>query len=98
MRRPAVIALTVAPFVLAACDRHASRADCDALLDHYVELLARQRDPNVSADFVQKKQAEARALAPTSESFQQCPREVTKRGAACALQAPNADELERCLE
>jgi hypothetical protein len=82
----------------AACSRHATSAECAALLDRYVELLVREQDPKATdADVARQKEA-TRAKAEKDSAFASCPSEVSTKGANCAMRAVNVDEFEKCLE
>lgn len=71
-------------------------ADCMALLERYVELVARAADPDASASAVAERHERARAAA-GERGFARCEAELTRDEVACGLRAGNADELERCL-
>jgi hypothetical protein len=91
-----VLALAMASFV--ACSRHASAADCAALLDRYVELLVREQDPKAPDTEVARQKAATRAKAEKDTAFASCPSEVSVKSARCAMTAVNVDEFEKCLE
>lgn len=84
--------------LLGGCGRRATPADCDALLERYVELLVRQEDPGARPGDVAQAKNMARAKAAVDPEFQRCPHAVRQRDVVCALGAPNVDELEKCLE
>jgi len=81
-----------------ACVRHATPEECGALLDRYVELLVRERDPAASEIDLSSKKELAREKAAHDEAFAACPKEVGERAIRCAMAAPNVDEFEKCLE
>jgi hypothetical protein len=83
---------------LAGCARHATVADCDALLDRYVELLVREQDPSAGDAEMARQKGMIREKAAQDSAFASCPKEVTAHAARCALAAPNVDEFEKCLE
>ncbi|HWZ90974.1 MAG TPA: hypothetical protein VNW92_19065 [Polyangiaceae bacterium] len=101
MRRRAVrlagtlLACTAA--LLSACSKPPSHAECDALLDHYVELLVTSDRPGTSAGELHKLQILARQKAESDPEFSQCSQRVSRRAYDCAMSAPNADKLEQCL-
>jgi hypothetical protein len=90
--------VAVAACVLGACGRHATLAECTALLDRYVELLVRERDPQADEPEIARQKDATRKKAARDASFASCPNEVSARAAACAMGAPNVDEFEKCLE
>jgi hypothetical protein len=86
--------------VLAAsgCSPHATSADCDKVMDHYVEMLVRESNPGASGGELRAHYEQARRRAGEEPSFVSCPKEITARDVRCALAAVNVAELERCLE
>jgi hypothetical protein len=87
--------LALAPL---GCARHATAGECLELLDRYVELAERAADPKVSELRIREDKERSREKAAKTPSFAECPSEVTRDALACAMRAPNADELEKCLE
>ena len=83
---------------VAGCSRHATLAECSALLDRYVELLVREQNPKADETEIGKQKAATREKAAHDASFASCPKEVSARSARCAMEAPNVDEFEKCLE
>jgi hypothetical protein len=100
MRRAAPRAGVVAAALVAisGCARHATPAECDALLDRYVELLMREQNPDVGAVELIAKKALARDKAAHDSAFAACPQEVDAREIQCAMLTGNVDEFEKCLE
>ena len=80
------------------CSRHATLAECEILLDRYVELLVHDRDPKADATSIAEQKSATREKAARDPSFAACPKEVSERAFGCAMAAPNVDELEKCLE
>jgi hypothetical protein len=95
-RRAAELALLL--LGATACSRHATAADCTALLDRYVELLVREQDPKAPDTEIARQKDLTRAKAEKDAAFASCPREVSVRSARCAMKAVNVDEFEKCLE
>jgi hypothetical protein len=97
-----IVALVVGAVVVArvrhALAPHATAAQCAALLDRYVEHLAHAAEPAPAASTIAAERAEARARAATDARFARCPDELTAAQASCAMDAHDADELERCIE
>jgi hypothetical protein len=62
-----------------------------------VELLIRQEDPGARQDDIAEAKSQARVKAAVDPAFLRCTREVRKKNVACALAAPNVDELEKCM-
>ena len=98
MRRALAAAYFAAfPVVAGGCARHATLAECSALLDRYVELLVREQNPKADEAEIGKQKAATREKAAHDSSFASCPKEVSAKSARCAMEAPNVDEFERCL-
>ena len=75
---------------------HPSPADCATLVDHYTELVAHAVSPTPAASMVAERKGMVRT-ALDEHGFARCEVELTQADVACALQAGNADDLERCL-
>jgi hypothetical protein len=95
--RLGVTLVTLAAWSLAACGKPPAPAECDALLDHYVELLVNSDRPGTSAGELHKLQAQARQKATEDPEFRDCSQRVSRRAYECAMSASNADKLEQCL-
>jgi hypothetical protein len=80
-----------------ACGKRPSHEECDALLDHYVELLVNSDRPGTNAAELHKLQLQAREKAKDDPEFSACSERVSRRELDCAMKASNADLLEQCL-
>jgi hypothetical protein len=80
-----------------ACGRPPSPAECNALLDRYMEKLLGSDRPGLSAGEILKLQGEARARAAVDPTFAECPRRVSRSAYDCAMQAETVDRMEICL-
>jgi hypothetical protein len=81
----------------AGCGAPPNAAECAALLDRYVSLLAISDRPTIPETELIKLRSEAREKAARNPAFRSCPQEVSRRQLDCALGAPNADRFEQCL-
>ncbi len=81
----------------AGCNKPPTHDECDALLDHYVELLVSSDRPGTSAADLHKLKLQAREKAKLDPEFAACSERVSRHALECALSAPNADLLEQCL-
>ena len=79
------------------CGKRPSHDECEALLDHYVELLVNSDRPGTNAAELHKLQILARDKAKDDPEFGQCTERVSRRELDCAMSAANADVLEQCL-
>jgi len=82
---------------LASCGRSLTPAECDALLDRYVEKLVGSDRPGTPAAELVELQRKARAKAATDPAFAACRSEVSRKKFDCAMQAETVDRMEICL-
>ncbi len=95
--RLAVTLFASSAMLMSACGKPPSHDECDALLDHYVELLVNSDRPGTNAGELHKLQLQARQRAVGDPEFGECQKRVSRRAYECAMGAPNADKLEQCL-
>jgi len=79
------------------CGKPPTHDECDALLDHYVELLVNSDRPGTNAAELHKLQIQAREKAKSDPEFATCTERVSRRELECAMKASTADLLEQCL-
>jgi hypothetical protein len=79
------------------CGKRPSHDECEALLDHYVELLVNSDRPGTNAAELHKLKLLARDKAKSDPEFATCSQRVSRRELECAMSASNADLLEQCL-
>ena len=91
------LTLLACAFSTFACGKPLSHDECDALLDHYVELLVSSDRAGTSAAELHKLQIQARDKAKADPEFASCSERVSRHAFDCAMSAPNADVLEQCL-
>jgi hypothetical protein len=77
-----------------ACRRVATQPQCDAIVDRYVDLVARQQD---GGDLATAK-AHVREMAEADEDFRSCTTHVEIAQYECAMRAMTPEALEKCLE
>lgn len=96
----AIIAITAAlalgPALWRRFSSHATAAECEALIERYVELKAKtitdKPDPK-------KRAAEVdRAKSAAGPHFEKCAGYLTRSELECAERAHHADEVERCIQ
>jgi hypothetical protein len=85
------------PLLVVGCGKRLEPAECDQLLDHYVELLLRDDRPKSSAGEILRVQQEARKKAERDPAFHECRARVSRRSFVCAMDAQDANRLEQCL-
>jgi hypothetical protein len=80
------------------CQPKASATQCDQLLDRYAQLVVVEKFPDASAEQIQSERERERREARGDDAFKNCSSEVSQAEFACAMRAPNANVLEKCLE
>jgi hypothetical protein len=82
--------------VLGGCGRHATRADCQLIVDRSVELQLKALD-ETDAQTIARREAEVRTAL--DDEIKSCERErrVTDRTMACVRSASTTKELDGCL-
>lgn len=84
-------------FVISGCGKPLSQAECNGLLDRYVEKLVGADRPDAPSAEVFRLQTEARVRAAKDPAFGECSERVSRRAFDCAMDAISADEMEQCL-
>jgi hypothetical protein len=82
----------------AACKPKASASECDQLLERYAELVVTERFTDAGADQIKTEREREKSEARGDDAFKNCSSEVSHAEFECAMHAPNADALEKCLE
>jgi hypothetical protein len=82
----------------AGCKPKASGAQCDQLLERYAQLVVMERFADASADQIKTEREREKSEARGDDAFKNCSSEVSQPELECAMQAPSADALEKCLE
>ena len=90
-------AVAAAVSLLAGCGEPLRAAECGALLDRYVTLLAHSDRPGTTEADLLKLTAQAREKAARDPAFRHCSSRVSRRQYQCAMQAEHVDRLEQCL-
>jgi hypothetical protein len=93
----AVLAL-VALAAGARCKPKASGAQCDQLLDRYAQLVVTERFADASAEQIKAEREREKSEARGDDAFKNCSSEVSQAEFECAMHAPTADAMEKCLE
>lgn len=93
----AVLLALVALF-LGGCKHRIAQPECDAMLNHYAELVVRERMPDASAETLAEEQTREKSEARGDDAFKNCTAEVERRDYDCAMRAATPDALEKCLE
>ena len=81
-----------------ACKHRVTQADCDAILDHYAELVVREREPDASLEQLATERTREKTEARGDDAFKNCTAEIQRADLDCALRASSPDAVEKCLE
>jgi hypothetical protein len=86
------------PLVLlcGACGRHATRADCQLIVDRSVEIELKERN-ETNPKAIAKREAEVRAELDDKIGSCERDRRVTDKMMACVQSASTTPDLEKCL-
>jgi hypothetical protein len=80
------------------CGARAEVGTCGRILDKYVEARVRQLDAKPSASTIAASRAESEREAIRSKGLRRCDDTLRAEAAKCALEAGDADAIERCLQ
>jgi len=89
-----VVALTCAP----ACKPKASASQCDSLLERYAQLVVTEKYADAAPEQIKLEQEREKNEARSDDAFKNCSSEVSQAEFDCAMRAPSANALEKCLE
>jgi len=84
--------------VSTACKKKVSSKQCEELLDHFSELVVKERFPDAGAEMVAAERTRERAEARGADAFKNCTSEVQADEHACAMKATSSEALIKCLE
>ena len=100
LRSPCAAASLLLPAALLAssCKPKITPAQCDALVDRYARLVVTEKRPDAGPEAIKVEQERERSEARGDDAFKNCTSEVSRAEFDCAMSAPTADALEKCLE
>lgn len=84
-------------FFWSGCSEPLSDDECTQLLDRYTEKVIDQARPSTSQSERSELIFETRQRAKFDPEFSKCSARVSRAEFECAMQAGNADQIERCL-
>jgi hypothetical protein len=102
--RTILIMVAVAPPLLCACSKKPTPADCEAMLDRYLDL---SMAPNPELSRMPPQQVESVISAQKTERRNEtwfvqararCQAEVSRAELECAMTAPTANDWEACID
>ena len=95
---PSLRGAFVTAVLLASCRRSVSQADCETLVDRYVDIVVRTDLGDASPEVVARSRESVRAAAREEDVLQGCAAEIDRARYACAMSASDPDAFERCLQ
>lgn len=92
-----VVALA-AVATMASCKKKVSQKQCDELLDHFSELVVKERLPDAGPEAFAAERTRERGEAKSDDAFKNCTSAVQDNEHACAMNATSSEALIKCLE
>ncbi len=83
--------------LISGCDEPLTEDECTRLLDRYTDKVIDQARPSTNQSERSELILEARKKAKFDPEFSECSARVSRSEFECAMQAANADQIERCL-
>jgi hypothetical protein len=96
MKRASV--LVVLLLAMTGCRKKVTQAQCDQLLDHFAELVVKERYADAGPDAIAAERARERQEATHADEFKNCTSEVQLDEHACAMRAQSTDAMLKCLD
>lgn len=90
-------AVVVALFAT-GCKKKATQKECDALIEHYAEIVVSERLPEAGAPAIKAEQDKEKSEARGDDSFKNCSSEVQIEELQCAMSAKSSEAIRKCLE
>ena len=91
-------AVAIGALAMIGCKKKVTPAECDAIVDHYAELVVREKMPDASAETIATERAREKSEAHGDDAFKNCASEIEPADYDCAMKATTPDALEKCLE
>jgi hypothetical protein len=83
---------------LAGCRKKITQAQCEQLLDHFAELVVKERFADAGSETIAAERTRERQEAKNADEFKNCTTEVQANEHECAMKAQTSDALIKCLE
>ena len=80
------------------CKKKVTQEQCNQLVDHFAELVVKERFPDAGPDAIKAEQARERHEAAHDNEFKNCASEVQTNEFECAMKAEASAALIKCLE
>ena len=93
-----VLVATAIASASGGCKKKVTQAQCEELLDRYATLVVGEKLKDAPPEQLKAEQARERDEARNDDDFKNCTTELSTEDYACAMKAPTADAMEKCLE
>lgn len=90
--------LLTSMLVLGGCRKKIAQEQCDQLIDHFAELVVKERFADAGPEAVAAERTRERQEAKHANEFKNCTSEVQPSEHDCAMKAQSSDALIKCLE
>lgn len=94
----ACASLVLFAVLLGGCKKKISQAQCDEIVDHFAELVVRERFADAGPEAIAAERARERQEAKHADEFKNCASEVQASEHECAMKAQSSDAVIKCLE
>lgn len=92
-----IVLVALALLTMLACGKPLTKAECEQLLARYTDKVIDQARPSTSRMEREELVIEAQKKAQLDPEFAVCSARVSRKKFQCAMEAHNADQIERCL-
>ena len=93
-----LVTVAVVTLSIAGCSKKVTQQQCDAIVEHYAELVVRDTKTDASAEEIKAEKDRETKEAKSDDAFRNCTSEIEPADYDCAMKASSADALEKCLE
>ena len=94
-----LLALILAPSILfGGCKKKISQAQCEQMIDHFAELVVKERYADAGPEAIAAERTRERQEAQNADEFRNCTSQVQTNEHECAMKAETSDALIKCLE
>ncbi|MBX3216321.1 MAG: hypothetical protein KF850_30050 [Labilithrix sp.] len=83
---------------LGGCKKKISQSQCEQLVDHFAELVVRERYADAGPEAIAAERLRERQEAKNADEFKNCTTAVQANEHECAMKAESSDALIKCLE
>ncbi|MDF2693565.1 MAG: hypothetical protein K0S65_1948 [Labilithrix sp.] len=84
--------------VTSGCKKKISQSQCDEVLEHFAELVVKERFADAGPEAIAAERVRERQEAKNADEFKNCTTEVQANEHDCAMKAQTSDALIKCLE